>query len=747
MPGAMSASMDADFSKFVDECNKAGAAISGIYDQADKTAKGVSDSADKMGKKMEDMRKKTEEANDPMNVLGKAAGALGVSLSLAFAVEKVTAFWTEVVKSADAMQDMADQTGMTTSQVAKLQAVAESAGLQVEDMAKASAKLNSSMDSGDGQTALGRLGLDAERLRAADPYDQLQQVARALGQVTDKGERLRLQQDLLGEGSTKLARVMNESFEETANAAVVASNESIAAVAALASKYEEVKSNLMAFATEGLGSMLRAVEDMKALDWREILKAASLSETTTDMILNLRLLKEQKDAALAISGGGPKPWMDDPSTWGGGPTREQLQAAAAARKKLEAEQDAEWKKWEAQEQERVNKVAEAQTTINEIRKGGQAILASMSDATRAQVTADLELGASQETISTAMGLSRIQVQAVADALKDQKKAADAAADAAKFVATETKTFYAESASQAASSLQAQTLAIGTWRADTMAKLAETKGATLEQYEAIARIADEKLKSVGINWNTLKEGSIQTLRDQYTVAENTYQRMFQNSSDYTKGAIENAQKERDARLAALQAAEGAHSQMYAAWLAREQAFAASITKFDSDRAAQQGASMDAQTAALDEAIAYAQAYGVSLADAQKALGQVTDAGTRGMQNVAAATGQATAQMNNLAAAASTAYARAIAGANLMKAYSDAGVAMSGNIGLGGYEFKQLQQTGVPGGLAAKMWAQGTAPGAGQVWGNQNTLNVNVNNASANDIATKLVTEMRHSGVKL
>jgi hypothetical protein len=41
---------------------------------------------------------------------------------------------------------------------------------------------------------------------------------------------------------------------------------------------------------------------------------------------------------------------------------------------------------------------------------------------------------------------------------------------------------------------------------------------------------------------------------------------------------------------------------------------------------------------------------------------------------------------------------------------------------------------------------SAAGAGQPWGN-NTLNVNVNNADAQGIASKLVTEMQHNGYRL
>ena len=736
----LTATLEADFSRFIAECKKAEKAMEGIQQEADKTGKGVSDSADKMGKGM-------QQSGDAMGTLKTAAGALGISLSAAFVVDKVVAFWQETLKTADAMQNVADQTGMTANQVARLSAVAEGAGLQVEDLAKASAKLQTTMQSDEGVTALGRLGIDARELKAADPYQQLLMVARGLGEVQDKSERLRLQQDLLGDGSIKLARVMNESFEDTATAARTASSESIAAVAALGNKFGEIGTTLKNFAIEGLGSVLRAVDDFKALDWKEILKAASLSVTTEEMIQNLRLLREQQEATALMSGGGPKPWMDDPSTWGGGPTREQLQAAAAARKKLEEEQAREWEAWERQEDARVKKVAEATAEINEARQGSVRVLGTLTSAERAAAQEALGFGISQEKVALALDLTGPQVKAVADELDRMKKATEDLKKANEIFATAAGEHYSEMAGQAATSLQQQTLAIGTWRAKAMADLAATGQASMEQYEGIARMAEEKLAGVGINWDTLKAGSIQTLRDQYTEAEKTYQKMFQNSSDYTRGAIENAQKERDARLAALQAAEGAHSQMFTAWLEREKAYATAVKQFDAERAGAQGKSIDDQTAAMDKAIAYAQAYGVSLAEAQKALGQVTDAGTQGMNNVAAATGQAVVQMNNLAAAASTAYERAIAGANLMRAYSDAGVAMSGSIGMGGYEFDQLKRTGVPGGLASMMWARPTPDDTTTPWGKQTTLNVNVNSTEAGDIASKLVTEMRHSGVKL
>ena len=62
-------------------------------------------------------------------------------------------------------------------------------------------------------------------------------------------------------------------------------------------------------------------------------------------------------------------------------------------------------------------------------------------------------------------------------------------------------------------------------------------------------------------------------------------------------------------------------------------------------------------------------------------------------------QLTVAMQNFGNVAMTAYESAIAGAKLYAAYAAAGVPTSAAISMGGYEFNQLQQTGVPGGLAS------------------------------------------------
>jgi hypothetical protein len=106
-------------------------------------------------------------------------------------------------------------------------------------------------------------------------------------------------------------------------------------------------------------------------------------------------------------------------------------------------------------------------------------------------------------------------------------------------------------------------------------------------------------------------------------------------------------------------------------------------------------------------------------------------------------QLTVALQDFGNVAMSAYEKAISGAQLFQAYAAAGIPTSGSIGLGGYEFKQLQQTGVPGGLSGMQWST-AQPSSAQPWGN--TLTVNVNSTDASNIADKLVTEMRHSGIR-
>lgn len=108
----------------------------------------------------------------------------------------------------------------------------------------------------------------------------------------------------------------------------------------------------------------------------------------------------------------------------------------------------------------------------------------------------------------------------------------------------------------------------------------------------------------------------------------------------------------------------------------------------------------------------------------------DQATQAIDQQTAAVGRLSVQMVDLGRVNQSVWESLVAGHQLMEAYREAGVATGMQIATGGYTFQQQR-------------AGGVIPTSGAVG---NTLNVNVNNADAQGIASKLVTEMRHQGVR-
>ena len=132
---------------------------------------------------------------------------------------------------------------------------------------------------------------------------------------------------------------------------------------------------------------------------------------------------------------------------------------------------------------------------------------------------------------------------------------------------------------------------------------------------------------------------------------------------------------------------------------------------------------------------------AFSESQKAV----DKGGQSMDRTAQSARGLVVEMNAVAAAGihvRDAWEEIAAGNYLMEQYAKTGVAMGQQIATGGYTFQQLKDVGVKPTYGLAQPLDTTTP-----WGNQNTLNVNVNSTDAQDIAGKLVTEMKRSGYRL
>jgi len=292
--------------------------------------------------------------------------------------------------------------------------------------------------------------------------------------------------------------------------------------------------------------------------------------------------------------------------------------------------------------------------------------------------------------------------------------------------------------------------IDKWRDEQIAALDATTEAAEADYAAIEQVAGEKLALVKLNWDVLKEGSIATFADQAARAEATYQRMLASSTKYTTDAIANALKLRDETLAAYDAVSGAHSAAYAEFLKRDQAYAAALKGFQADATTGAQAKWDAEAAAMDKAIAYSQTYGVTIDAAKQALGQMGDAGAKAGTDTGQAMAGAAQQVSQLTAVVQQSAAQM---QTLARVYDqmaqrniESGSALGTQIGMN-YEESARQLRAKAGRVA--QYEEALTPttwGRGGMTSTTTTLNVNVNNPNAGNIANALVTEMRHSGVR-
>ena len=115
--------------------------------------------------------------------------------------------------------------------------------------------------------------------------------------------------------------------------------------------------------------------------------------------------------------------------------------------------------------------------------------------------------------------------------------------------------------------------------------------------------------------------------------------------------------------------------------------------------------------------------------QYGMAGATTQTTGALDGTTAATQRLSVAMSSAVHQTTSLFEKLQAGKALFESYQAAGVATGAQIGLDPYNFRNQQKTLLP-----------TMSSTG------NTLTVNVNNAQASDIANKLVTEMRHSGVR-
>jgi hypothetical protein len=748
----LSSTFEADFSAFVEECARATAGLQAMTAQAATTTaalqkmgevdagKKIADNADKGA---EALRKSDKAGAELWNTIKGVGAAIGISFSVGTIVE----WGKQTLANADNLARLSKTLGMTTTELQQMGYAGTQAGSNFEEMVSAAKRLQDAMTSVQGQDAIERLGIDFNTLRAARPADQMRILAEAVGEFGGSQEGLRRVMDLLGRDlGTKVFPVLTKGYADIAAAAQVSGDAQVAAAAEAAQAWTDLKTDVSNASVGIVGNL--ALAGKQVLDDPSSLINALKFAASGDVIRYLAELRiaakqtadEIAKAAAGAGGGAGKPAAAP------GPTPKEL-----------AEQERQLEKARREAEKAAEDLAESEANLAEVRMGAAGITAGIDEAIVQQVRHYLDLGAAQKDLVNVFGLSETAVRSLADAYEQEK-------DAIELVEGASREAAAERRGRLATTTQAEINAIDAWKAAQLEALQKTKGATDEQYAEIERIAREKLARVGIEWDTLREGSIASLRDQAERARTTYNVMSADAGEYSKIARDGARDIRDATALALASQTDLNEEqkrMIAEGVAGYQDLKAEIeglpplldlvvagfNKFDFKRWKDEATAATDPLKEMNEIADYMGAYGVTVEEARKQLGLLGDTARPAIDGVTASTDRLSASLLQTAERARSAWESLAAGTALMEAYNRAGVATGMQIATGGYQFDMMKRAGVMPTYGTLERNDTSTPwGRGGATATETNVNIAVSTTDEKKIAEKLVNEMRYQGVR-
>lgn len=155
--------------------------------------------------------------------LGGTMGKLGSYLAGFFTVTAILGAIRGASDFADSLVKLSDKTGIEIDALQRLKATAENSGNSLEQVAQGVAMMSARIGKGgeETETALTRIGLSAERLKAMKPEEQFVEIARALSAVTTQADRDALGMAILGRSYLELKptlKAAKDGLDEVAGA-------------------------------------------------------------------------------------------------------------------------------------------------------------------------------------------------------------------------------------------------------------------------------------------------------------------------------------------------------------------------------------------------------------------------------------------------------------------------------------------------------------------------------------------------
>lgn len=151
-----------------------------------------------------------------------AQGFADIKLQVLAASAAIVGFiagFSKLVDGVDKLNDLKDATGSTIENISALEDVALRTGTSFDTVGAALLKFNGvlkdSKAGSDSAAAFDALGVSVKELKALDPAEALQKVARAFAGFEDNGNKARIMQELFGKSTRDVAALMVDLATKT----------------------------------------------------------------------------------------------------------------------------------------------------------------------------------------------------------------------------------------------------------------------------------------------------------------------------------------------------------------------------------------------------------------------------------------------------------------------------------------------------------------------------------------------------
>lgn len=167
-----------------------------------------------------------------MESLDSKAGLLGRTLTGAFTIGAVVGFTREILNAADVLAKLSDQTGIQAEQLERLDAVAQSSGNSLEEVARGVNQFQKRMETGGKATvqAIEEIGLSIDGLKQMTPDEQFFAIAKGIQSIQDPAEQTRVAMELFGKAGAQLLPTLKADVDALKDSTVKMSNESVKAL-------------------------------------------------------------------------------------------------------------------------------------------------------------------------------------------------------------------------------------------------------------------------------------------------------------------------------------------------------------------------------------------------------------------------------------------------------------------------------------------------------------------------------------